>query len=582
MNMKIYAGIWAALAVCFVLFHLTCMPPHAGAQTGGRVAFAAYRDGRWDVYSVSVDGGDLRRLTNDPAEDDAPAYSPDGGKIAYASRRGGNWDIYLLDLASGAETRLTTSPEYDGAPAWKPDGTQIAYESYASRDLDVWLVDSAGGEPVNLTGENPGGDFGPTWTPDGKRVVYSSWGREDMDIMAVDPATGETEQWTNTPTAEDDPAFSVDGGRLAYVVSQSGMREVFTADAAALPAKGGAYGQVTWLGRADSPLWLPGGSLLVVQYREEGARIVRIEPGEVGDVPRSLTRVSDVRGPLTWSAGASAHGEPVESPSGGETSSLYVEDITPSESSEGEPWDILPLDDTKLPTPDMSPYLSDTVDDSFLAMRARVRDEVGYDFLGELSEALRPRRYFGEFSEYASWHKSGRAIDTLFSWTGPDGAMMELARDDMAGETYWRVYLRCTNQDGSCGRPLTRNTWNLSSEARTELGPGEGGVEKQVPYGYYVDFTALAHEYGWERISAWSDEEFGWTWHFKALEYWHFQKSPGYTWYDSMLEVYPEYKLKEDYTWEKMRGAEVPPYHVALKAIPLPPEQRAWWDRVRP
>src|SRR6185369_16292983 len=88
--------------------------PHSQTQLiasspSERIAFAAYRHGQWDIYSIAPDGSDPRQLTHDAAEDTDPAYSPDGTKIAFASRRGNNWDVYLLDLHSGEEARLTSS-----------------------------------------------------------------------------------------------------------------------------------------------------------------------------------------------------------------------------------------------------------------------------------------------------------------------------------------------------------------------------------------------------------------------------------------------------------------------------------------
>ncbi|MDX1520205.1 MAG: DPP IV N-terminal domain-containing protein, partial [Anaerolineae bacterium] len=93
-----------------------------------RIAVAAYRNGQWDIYSISPDPDAPRpkQLTRDAFEDTDPAYSPDGTRLAYASRRDRNWDVYVLDLQTGRETRLTDSPHYDGAPSWSPDGQFIA------------------------------------------------------------------------------------------------------------------------------------------------------------------------------------------------------------------------------------------------------------------------------------------------------------------------------------------------------------------------------------------------------------------------------------------------------------------------
>jgi Tol biopolymer transport system component len=75
-------------------------PPSAGSTPGlspiarqGQIAFASDRDGNRKIYVINADGMDLRRLTDDPADDGLPTWSPDGPKIAFASDRDGNFGI---------------------------------------------------------------------------------------------------------------------------------------------------------------------------------------------------------------------------------------------------------------------------------------------------------------------------------------------------------------------------------------------------------------------------------------------------------------------------------------------------------
>jgi TolB protein len=569
---------------------LTCIliglagPDGARAQTvASRLAFPAFRNGQWDLYSLDQSGGDLRQLTDDRHQDDAPAYSPDGTKLTFASRRDSNWDLYVLDLATGQERRLTEHPDYDGAPAWSPDGAQIAFESFRSGDLDVWVLDLESGGLTNLTADSEDGDFAPAWSPDGAQIAFTSWRRGDKDLFVLDVGTGALTQLTNSEAAEESPAWRPDGTRLAFVRDRLGEREVYTLDVSSPPAEGGAVTQITWLGGAVGPVWSPDGERLAALHRRfDGEQIVWQSVDDTGQLPHRVTEIAWLDGRPAWGGSIIDYGTPVASLENSQPDALYVEDLTPSQSGDGEPWDLVTVPGLQRPAPLMTPYLSDRVDDSYTALRRRLADEVGYDFLGVVSEAWRPYDFFSDTSEYASWHKSGRAVDTLFDYNTDDGQVMELARDDMGGETYWRIWLRCTDQSGSCGRPITVNTWDYSYRARAEIAPEQGGIEKPIFQGYYVDLTAMAREYGWTRISSWNDENFSWTWHFKAFEYWHFQKTDGLPWYDSMQEVYAQAKLDDFFTYEQMIEVGDYPFLIALKGVPMPAEARLWWAAVRP
>lgn len=67
------------------------------------------RDGTNDIYAMTADGGNPRRLTDHTAADETPAWSPDGKQIAFVSVRDGNPEIYTMrsDAAGSAIARGT-------------------------------------------------------------------------------------------------------------------------------------------------------------------------------------------------------------------------------------------------------------------------------------------------------------------------------------------------------------------------------------------------------------------------------------------------------------------------------------------
>ena len=77
----------------------------------GKIAFTSNRAGSYDVYVMDPDGGNVTPLTDDPAGDLAPDWSPDGSRIAFTSSRDGNSEIYVMDADGSDETRAHSDPD---------------------------------------------------------------------------------------------------------------------------------------------------------------------------------------------------------------------------------------------------------------------------------------------------------------------------------------------------------------------------------------------------------------------------------------------------------------------------------------
>jgi hypothetical protein len=127
------------------------------AATNGRIAFVSNRDGNNEIYSMEPDGGDLRNLTNDPASDTEPAWSPHGSTIAFISDRDGIPDIYVMNADGSDVRRITTHADADPTSqlAWSPFGDAIAFTGKAKSckhcgwayDGDIWAVTFDGTRP---------------------------------------------------------------------------------------------------------------------------------------------------------------------------------------------------------------------------------------------------------------------------------------------------------------------------------------------------------------------------------------------------------------------------------------------------
>jgi oligopeptide transport system substrate-binding protein len=138
---------------------------------GAHIAFTSDRDGDRDIWLMSADGSDPVNLTQTEGDCDEPAWSPDGSYIAFSQEKDDNWDIYLLDVdktlrgGDGAiANRLTDDPAVDANPAWSPDGTHVAFDTLRTGNWEIYLLDihSPADNPINVS-RHAAEDRVPDW-----------------------------------------------------------------------------------------------------------------------------------------------------------------------------------------------------------------------------------------------------------------------------------------------------------------------------------------------------------------------------------------------------------------------------------
>jgi TolB protein len=180
--------------------------------------------------------------------------------------------------------------------------------------------------------------------------------------------------------------------------------------------------------------------------------------------------------------------------------------------------------------------LSTAVDEAFDELRERIAREAGWDFLARLDNAyaglndpLPPGFQFND------WLYTGRAF--AFSEAVREAGWLEVVREDFSGLTYWRVYVRASIQDGSLGEPLRTHPWDFRGlSLASPLAYDQGGsLKSDIPQGYYVDFTLLAEDFGFDRLPSLAN----WRTYLPGTRYNEFVLSDGLTWEEAMLEIYP-------------------------------------------
>ena len=154
----------------------------------------------------------VEKLTNHPAIETAPSYSPDGQQIAFESDRSTKQQIYVMDAyPGGEERRISFGDGRYATPVWSPRGDWIAFTNINKGVFSIGVMRPDGtGERRIAKGYLA---EGPTWAPNGRVLMFF---REDrpsgemggkVRLYSVD-ITGTNEREVETPMDASDPAWS--------------------------------------------------------------------------------------------------------------------------------------------------------------------------------------------------------------------------------------------------------------------------------------------------------------------------------------------------------------------------------------
>jgi TolB protein len=141
------------------------------AFTRGRVFAGSNTDN--EIYLSDPVGAHVRNVTQHPANDALPSWSPNSQQLVFRSTRDGNKELYIIGKDGADLTRLTSSPGTDTFPHWSPGCNRIVFTSNRSSDFEIYTIRPDGSDLRQLT-HSPGLDMHPFWSPDGQWICFAS------------------------------------------------------------------------------------------------------------------------------------------------------------------------------------------------------------------------------------------------------------------------------------------------------------------------------------------------------------------------------------------------------------------------
>ncbi len=166
-------------------------------------------DGRnSNIYEMDLRSKQTRQITDVPAINTAPCYSPDGTRIAFESDRGGTQQIYVMNADGSNQQRVSFGNGRYSTPVWSPDGKFLAFTKQGEAKFAIGVMAPDGsGERILTEGFH---NEGPTWSPNSRVVMFfrdQPGENGGPQLYSVD-ISGYNEQKVDTPGFSSDPAWS--------------------------------------------------------------------------------------------------------------------------------------------------------------------------------------------------------------------------------------------------------------------------------------------------------------------------------------------------------------------------------------
>ena len=299
-----YNHLFVLCAVSVVMLYASVCSVFAKAPDTAKIVFTSSGiSNKRDIFIMDTNGHNKINLTEHPADDIRPTWSPTGEHILFVSDREGMHDLYLMEPDGSNVRRVFEKKSHRVAPIWSPDGKRIAYvHNGLQLTINIATNDGNGVEVLTVVDDHLYVNL--AWSPDGTKIAFDNIVRlhrthiVNLQTQTVDPLLPELQfvmlnvEW------------SPDGKQLAFagvkcIKNQACRIKNFDDMKVYIVNRDGTgVEQVVAKGDfgADDPVWSPRGNALLYQQKVKEAnrdfgqtQIFRLILGR--EKPKQLTAI---------------------------------------------------------------------------------------------------------------------------------------------------------------------------------------------------------------------------------------------------------------------------------------------------
>lgn len=216
---------------------------------GRQIAYVSFEKKKQQIFTVNVENGQRRLITDFSGINSAPTWSPDGRQLAVVLSKSGNPKIYIIDLSSGSLKQMTFGEAIDTEPRFSPDGKSMLFTSGRGGSPQVYKLSLADGAISRVTYD---GNYNAraTYTPDQRQIIMFHRQDSRFNIAVQDVASGQLNSLTFA-SLDESPSISPNGRLILYATryNDQGVLGIVSTDGRIrlrLPAREGDVQEPSW------------------------------------------------------------------------------------------------------------------------------------------------------------------------------------------------------------------------------------------------------------------------------------------------------------------------------------------------